>query len=556
MNIKSINDATLEQRNTLLCLFALQTMLSIGLIAFANSAWFSKYYNLRMRENCMAGYLNSNERDPALLLDALRYSSASGETNSADLTVLEELAISSASKNLRMSDSALAKIRILSTSNSASAEIAQKKEARIRLHRARTFLKRKEVDSAQKELNSVLSLLQGMPENSKKLFLVSQYFSCASACALACGDEDAAATFSSAQDGLKDPALAKEIYSKYKLPGFQSDCSADYRGLFYLSKYRRSFDQKEREVALTQMRTYLNDGGLSKSSKAAILLELAYYAAITQDIALENLLLEEWMKIKSPASFASLEEIVSLSPLLSIAAKTGNSAVGIDLLEHYIDAAEQKKIKAEAFSAWFENLDVFCLQIKLFPTPGAYRERIDRICQRAQALAALNGKLCASIELIRLGRLEDNEKFADAEKIFLQKVLIDRQFEPLFSTPERFLIFTSLIDRLSDGLQKNFGPESRRRFIFALLANNKLSKEVRANTAIQAAKMEHEYDAKTTSRTNEMLLKYVNDPSLSQQHYELEDTLLRFYCWAGDLSHGAAFYSRLPAMRQIISKQG
>lgn len=498
-----------------------------------------------MRENCMAGYLNSNERDPSLLLDALRYSSASGESNSANLTVLEELAISSASKNLRMSDSALAKIRILSNSKSDSAEIAQKKEARIRLHRALAFLQREEIDSAQKELNSVLSILQGLPEKSKKIFLIAQYFSCASTCARARGDRGAAAAFSSARDGLKDPVLAKQIYLKYKLPGFESDFSADYRALFYLAKYRRSSKQSERQIALTQMRPYLTDDGLSKSSKAALLLELAYHAANTQDLALENLLLAEWLKLKSPSAQASLEEIVSLSPLLDIAASTGNSAAGIDLLEHYVEAVELKKIRPEAWSVWFENLDVFCLQVKLFPIPEAYRERIDRICQRVQAIAFSDGKSCASIELIRLGLLEDKEKFADAEKEFLQKVLVDRQFERLMPAPARFLIFTSLIDRLSVGLQRNFGPESRRRFISAVLASNKLSKEVKANTAVLAAKMEHDYDAKSTSRTNEILLKYANDPSLKQQHYELEDTLLRFYCWAGDLSHGAEFYSRM-----------
>lgn len=530
----------------MLGLIILQIILCGALIAFANSPWFCKYFNLRMRENCLVGYTSSQHHDPALLLEALKYSAASKGRNSEDLSLLEELGIASASDNSHIMNSALARIHSFEKNGSAVAEVAKKKEARVRMYRVLALLKDGEVDAARNELKKVLELLRQMSQQTEKLFLLTRYFALASAVAKTDGDSRLANEYDADLKNLNVPKLADAIYSKYNLPGANVDCSSDYRALYYLSQLRRSSDLKAKQEAIDHLVEILDRDDVSRSSKAPVLLELAYHAAGVQDKKLGSRLVQKWLELKSSTPATSIEEINTMVPLLQLGLILNDPSTGITILEYYMSSLETKKLPHYAYGNFFPYFDVQCLQLKVFPNNPEYRDRLGKIIERAELFARENNETAASIQLVKLDILLDDGKIAEAEKLLTKNVLLNKEYKSINSKPERFLILTSIVNRLAEGLQAKFGSKSRSKFLDFVLNSDKIPIAIKASTAIKRAELEHIYDGKSSGQTNEILAKYINLKGLdSASHYDLEDTLLRFYCWSGDFNNGAHFYARL-----------
>lgn len=425
-----------EERKLFVLLLVMQLAMVLVLTLIALSPWYSTYFNKMMRIFYVQAHRVQHGSHESLA-QASKYSALSNNVF-PDLELTEELARLGGTK-----EAGAAEKKLLSLSKSrdeAIRNIASAKSISLELLLARKALKQGNIESAKRNLRTVMSIMRTAPTANSypRTAHIRTYLSLSLQLARMQKDEQRCVELESEQKLLDDVVSAKRFYEISGIDGYENDYPASLRiqALVSQSEHAKRNDLR----ALHEALSLCVDASVPMSTRVPVFLHALAKAQADKDIDLGRRVLKAWYE--SPHELpASKEEARMLLALLLPSEIERNAVIGDELLNGLVASINRSLLSDESYSDFVANITRYCLALNLvYPNADEGRKKLDQVEQLLQYCKKTNaddrGLLAVkSSLLLRLGKMDDGHKIL--MKLLAQKNALENNRELLLASNVR-----------------------------------------------------------------------------------------------------------------------
>lgn len=559
--MKSISSNSLSNTKLLSILLCLQFAMCLILVVFINSAWYSKFFNLRLREMLADTYKHSDPKDPRLLQKALSYSAKSGEPNIEDLDLLEELSLSEAelartgqsnkvvptatvSKLVKDATQQLHKRSARDKVSKTNFAICKKKELRVHVAQAKLALRNSNLAEAAKQIEESRSVLRTMPPIGDKQRMILDYVICSEILARKRSDAARAENYHAMIAGLRDPAFAKSWYLKNGASGYDLDYSPEYISLYDLAQMRTATGGAKKK-SIEDAIENCSKKNIPRSIAASVLLTACQQVITLDDLALKKRVLASWFLVQGQNK-PKVDEEGQVMPLILPMAELmpRDRKISLAALTQFINCFESGLLKIEnnqyILIDYYGQLDM----LGLLPFNESEAAELLQLSQRARKLAQSHKLSTADIILAEALALAELKRADEAEKLAID-FLKEPTTKDELRAPENGGIFRIAFGSIANGLQEKYGKERRLKFCNAVLADPRWAPDNKFEILLPILELD-KHDPQISREHIECLAQLLRSKTLTKRSLDsANNVLLRYYCWDHQFDKAEALYHEL-----------